>query len=159
MPRHYSPDRKADALQRLQANGGDILATHVETGIPQRTLYHWRTDLWIQRVLQRQTLPPPPQKEIPMFEDDLEALLGLRHEIIALLHKIASSVAPISPYRLVDRVRAQTGLLDCILMMENALRPHLDARREFQSPSPLANWSRWDTPENPETIIHPVPTP
>ena len=42
MPRLYPPEQKAAALQRLQANGGDTLAAHFETGIPQRTLYNWQ---------------------------------------------------------------------------------------------------------------------
>jgi transposase-like protein len=59
MPRHYPPDSKTEALQILQANGGDITAAHYKTGIPYRTLYAWRQELF----LRRQTTPPLPQKK------------------------------------------------------------------------------------------------
>jgi hypothetical protein len=145
MPRLYPPEQKAAALQRLQANGGDTLAAHFETGIPQRTLYNWRLE---QQVLRRQTPPPLPQKEIPAFADAAEGLIMLYQEIIEILYEINRSPLPLTPYRMVDRVRAQTGLLDCILKLDKVVRPHLKARQqESQAQSPLANWSRWDTLE------------
>lgn len=125
MPRHYAPDSKAEALQILEANGGDIAAAHYKTGIPYRTLYTWR-----QEMLQRQT--PLPQKELPEFKDAIEGLLELRQEIIRILLKLSAAPTPQATYLLVDRVRAQTGLLDCLLKLNAHLGPHLNA---IQAPS------------------------
>jgi hypothetical protein len=148
MPRLYPPEQKSATLERLQANGGDTLATHFETGIPQRTLYNWRME---QQVLRRRILPPLPQKEIQPVTDTTEGMITLYQEIMDLLYTLNRLPLPLTPYRIVDRVRAQTGLLDCILKLEKVIRPHLNARQqEAQALSPLANWSRWDTLE--ETV-------
>lgn len=154
MPRHYPPDRKADALQRLQDNGGDILTTHVQTGIPQRTLYNWRTELWLQQVLRRQTLPPSPQKEIPAFADETDGLLALRREIITLLFELSKTPDFNTPFRLVDRIRAQARLVDSLISLNVFLAPYL-RESESETPSPLANWSHWDTLEDPTSEFTP----
>src|SRR5512145_280982 len=52
----HSPDQKAAVLAQFEANGWNVSLTSQETGIPQRTLYHWRWQKWQQ--LQRQTPSP-----------------------------------------------------------------------------------------------------
>src|SRR5512145_3472606 len=52
----HPPDRKAAVLAQFEANGWNVSLTSQETGIPQRTLYHWRWQKWQQ--LQRQTPAP-----------------------------------------------------------------------------------------------------
>src|SRR5512134_2938710 len=99
MPRPYPPETKAGALDRLQANGGDIMLTSVQTGISQRTLYDWRRRLWLQQTLQQHPplpqqqnenadspvgagLCPRPEPETPDADDDLEALSLMRRRIL-----------------------------------------------------------------------------
>jgi transposase-like protein len=42
MARHYTAEEKLRALDSLSANLDDILATSIETGIPEATLRRWR---------------------------------------------------------------------------------------------------------------------
>jgi hypothetical protein len=139
MPRHYSPDRKAAALECLRANGGDIEATHLQTGIPYRTLYTWRHELWIQRVLQRQSFSPLLQNDLPRFEnyeEIEEGLLDLRQKILTTQHKLTTTPLPLaSTYMLTDRVRAQTGLVDCFLRLDAFLAPY---RNRMLEPDPAS---------------------
>jgi transposase-like protein len=144
MPRHYSPDHKAAALECLQANGGDIAATHFQTGIPYRTLYTWRRELWIQQVKQRQSSPPLLQNELPEFEEIEEGLVGLRQEIIAVLRKLSTTPLPMAnTFLLADRVRAQTGLVDCFLRLDAFLAPYLQ-RLSDPFPGSHSPWSHQD---------------
>ena len=57
MSRRYTLQQKADALDHLQASGGNIALTHLQTGVPERTLRFWRRQLWLDSHL---PLPPPP---------------------------------------------------------------------------------------------------
>jgi hypothetical protein len=42
MTRTYTPEEKDAALQRLDANRGQVLRTSLQTGIPERTLQRWK---------------------------------------------------------------------------------------------------------------------
>ena len=131
MTRQYPLDSKAEALQTLQANGGDITATHYKTGIPYRTLYIW------QQEMRRQTPPPLPQKnEITHFEDQIDSLLHLRQLIIQVVLKLHATPTPEATHMLLDRVRAQSGLLDCILKLNAHLGPYLNHVQ------PLSYWDQ-----------------
>ena len=44
MPKQYTPETKAEALYYLNVFQGDIQLAHIRTGIPQRTLRHWRQE-------------------------------------------------------------------------------------------------------------------
>ena len=46
MPIQYAPDLKQQALEILRDTGGDIVQAHLKTGVPERTLYRWRRELW-----------------------------------------------------------------------------------------------------------------
>lgn len=117
MPRHYPPDRKAAALEALQANGGDIVATHLQTGIAQRTLYTWRSELWMQQVKRRQRQPPPPPKELPETGDVIERLDHIRQIIVRTITELPPNLASLPPYLMRDRVAAQVGLVDILLKL------------------------------------------
>jgi hypothetical protein len=54
MSRTYTPEEKDAALQRLDANRGQVLRTSLQTGIPERTLQRWKA----LRNLQPQQPPP-----------------------------------------------------------------------------------------------------
>jgi transposase-like protein len=127
LTRHYPPDSKAEALQILLSNGGDIAAVHYRTGIPYRTLYTW----W-----QEMQQPSLPKKETPLFEDSIDKLLDLRQLIIHVLLKLNATPTPQANNLLIDHVRAQTGLLDCLLKLNAHLGPHLT------SAQPLSYWDQ-----------------
>ncbi len=42
----YSPKEKDVILEKLAANQGDVHHTFLETGVSERTLYRWRSELW-----------------------------------------------------------------------------------------------------------------
>jgi hypothetical protein len=158
MPCHHSPDQKADSLERLQANGGDIASTSFQTGIPQRTLYTWRQELWLQQVQRWQTLPVPSLKiERPQFDDAVDELLYLRGKVMNMLTAVSDTIMERLPTHgntpwMFDRIRAQNGLLDCVMKLDAFLKPRLAARREVvnQSAISLPGWLDWDEDEGEE---------
>jgi transposase-like protein len=144
MPRQYSPDHKAAILERLHANGGDIAITHLQTGIPERTLRDWRRAIWLHSP----PPPPPPtptwrrqndstpdiakpqplpssEDNVPVFKDDLDALAYLRRQIVNELVKIASafqdSLQLVSPYQ---RVTILSQLTDRLMKLDAHLKPY-----------------------------------
>ena len=127
MPRHHTPDRKAAAMQLLERNGGDVYLTHLQTGIPQRTLYSWRTELI---VLRRHTpSPPPPQSTLPDFDDVIDALIYLRNNILEVLQQVVAATSDnLMPYLYWDHIRAQVRLLDCVLKLDKFLAPEYHQR-------------------------------
>lgn len=120
MPRRvYSPDEKADALQLLEKYENDIAATAYQTGIPQRTLYTWRMEVWDQQRQRRQSQPPPPPKELPKmeYENAMEALEGLRTMVFQILARIPSDLSHLPPYLQKDHHAARITGIDIILKL------------------------------------------
>src|SRR5690242_15092589 len=117
MPRHHSPDQKAAVIQCLNANDGDIMTTSIETGIPVRTLYTWRKELWIQQVKQQQSLPPAAAPdELPKFDNEIDELVYIRDQAIKWANDIASAIKERMPTHyntawMWDRIQAQNGLV------------------------------------------------
>jgi hypothetical protein len=151
MPRHHSPDQKAAALQCLDSNGGDIVTTAVQTGIPERTLYTWRKELWIQRVKRQQSLPPPPPIEIPHFDNDIDSLIYIRGQVLKFIKAISEAIWERMPTHansawMMDRIRAQNGLVTILLKLNAYLKPHLDRRNEDAAAFPVTirAWSDWN---------------
>lgn len=122
MPKHHSPEQKAQAFECLRKNGGSIAAASEQLGIPERTLYAWRREFWKQQVLQRQPIFESPQ----YFDtDDLDKrLFLLRNKVLRasdyLLDVINSGVAPL----MLDKIRAQVGLVDIVMKLDAYLKPH-----------------------------------
>ena len=155
MPRHHSPDQKAAAIQCLNSNGGDIVTTAVQTGIPIRTLYTWRKELWIQQVKQQHSLTPTPPIEMPQFDNDIDALLYIRGQALKFANAIASAIQERLPTHsntawMLDRIRAQNGLVTILLKLDAFLKPHLDKRRQAAAdfPTTIYAWSDWDDDES-----------
>ena len=53
MSTRYDPNHKAAVMVMLERNGGDLLATVQQTGVPLRTLRDWQRDIFPY-------LSPPP---------------------------------------------------------------------------------------------------
>lgn len=121
MPKHHSPEQKAQAMECLRKNGGSIASTSEQMGIPERTLYAWRREFWKQQVLQRQPIFESPQyiRKGNLDED----LFALRNDLIKYIHYlseiIASGVAPL----LLDKIRAQIGLVNGVMKLDAFLKP------------------------------------
>jgi hypothetical protein len=130
MPSRYHPDHKAAVLVVLERNGGNMKATSRQTGIPVRTLRHWRGDILPY-------LPPPPTPrrqqiaEVPAFQDDIEALSFIRQNIIAELSRLSASLQYDSgfstPYQ---RALVLSQLMDKLLKLDLHLKPYAKAEDE-----------------------------
>ncbi len=122
--RRYTPAEKVSALEQLQTNGGNVTITALQTGISERTLYHWRRQDWLQQILQRQS-PPPLLQQPPAFDDDLDALRFLRTQIMDELVSLAMTLKDganlTTPYQ---RVALLSQLLDRLIKLDAHLKPY-----------------------------------
>ena len=122
MPRRvYSPDEKADALEILNHFGGDVAAASIKSGIPQRTLYTWRTEQWDQQRQQRQSQPPPPLKILPQYESAIEGYLQIRSSMFRLLDRIPLDLSHLPPYLQRDHHLARIAAVDIIAKLTHLL--------------------------------------
>ncbi len=98
----YSPAQKEAVLARLTTNGGDIGLTSRQTGVPRRTLYTWRQELW-ERQLQQFRHSQHPSPPVPPS--------------LTLLSSLSSdhTVVPLSP---------ETGQGEQVSAAAPALPPH-----------------------------------
>ena len=123
MPRTYTPQQKAEALELLAATGGDIAQTQMKTGIAERTLYRWRNELW--QTWRRQAPPPPSPKPLPQFADDLEAMDFLRQKIMAELLNLANNYQENLAYTTpTQRVTLMAQFLDRLITLDEHLKPY-----------------------------------
>lgn len=130
MATQYPPDLKNQALEILRDSGGDINLAHIKTGVPTRTLYNWRHDLWQswRRHNESPILPNPP-KPLPQFDDDLDALTFLRQQIMAELLNLANNFQTEMAYTTpAQRVSLLSQLTDRLIKLDE----HLDVRQEEQ---------------------------
>lgn len=138
MSRHYAPEEKDAALAALHANHGSVPRTSLQTGIPERTLYTWRRELWRQRRQNPDPAPPPPPPTDPPADasDTTEAMTYIRQRIITelmtLIQSFEQDFALSSPYQ---RVQAISQLLDRVLKL-NDYRPPEETvfRIEYEDP-------------------------
>lgn len=130
MPRLYPPEEKAAALVQLERNSGNIALTHLQTGIPERTLQNWRRKIQLQDLRWRPAAPPPQKKEVPEFEDDLEALAYMRQQIMSELLNIAANLqdgfALSLPHQ---RLQILGQLLDRLAELDERLKPYQEPDR------------------------------
>jgi hypothetical protein len=167
----YHPTQKTAILEKLRANGGDIAVTHLQTGVPERTLRDWRRERWLQSpppppptpLRRRQNDPDgdavddqpaqAPDQELPVFEDDLDALAYLRRQIVDELVRIAGAFQDTfqlaSPYQ---RVNMLAQLMDRLMKLDERLKPYKDEMivrviREDRPPSHFRTEGDTDTAE------------
>ena len=106
MSQRYTEEEKAKILAKLQANRGNIARTHLQTGVPERTLFAWRREVWLQQRQLRHPLPSQQETaeqspdvqahgvalDIPTFDDDLEAVRYVRSQIMKELVNLGASL-------------------------------------------------------------------
>ncbi len=128
MPIQYAPDLKQQSLEILRDTGGDINIAHIKTGVPERTLYRWRNELWQswRRTSATSVLPNPP-KPLPQFEDDLEAMDFLRQKIMSELLNLANNFQTDANFMTpAQRIMLLTQLTDRFIKLDE----HVRARSE-----------------------------
>jgi transposase-like protein len=124
MPRKYSPSEKADALAHLHRTG-NFPMTALQTGISERTLYTWRQQEFLQQTLQQQKPAPLLQKELPVFEDDLDALAYLRQQIMTELVRLSSNLQDDTGFTTPQqRALILTQLIDRLIKLDEHLKPY-----------------------------------
>jgi len=130
MSTQYPPDLKQQALEILRDTGGDINEAHFKTGVPTRTLYNWRQELW--QSWRRQSLSPilpNPPKPLPQFEDDLAAMDFIRQKIMSELLNLANNFQADANFMTpAQRIMLLTQLTDRFIKLDE----HLDTRQEEQ---------------------------
>lgn len=119
MSKRYTPAEKAEALDQLRINGGNIAYTSTQTGIPERTLRHWRQEEWRKNAQESLPLPPHPprrRQQLPYIDVETgstEVLLALRQQIINHIIQAAPTLIDglntTSPYH---RVLAVSQLIE-----------------------------------------------
>jgi transposase-like protein len=119
--RNYSQTEKVSILAQLERNGGDIITTAAQVGVPERTLYTWRRQHYAESQ-RRQPLPPP--SPMPDIGNDLEALAYLRRKIMDELLSIASSFEGSTNVPPAQRMSLLSGLLDRLMKLDSHLKPY-----------------------------------
>ncbi len=133
MTTHYPPELKQQALELLRDTGGDIAQTHIKTGVPERTLYNWRRELWQNWRRQSSTsvLPNPP-KPLPQFEDDLEAMDYIRQKIMAELLNLANNFQTDANFMTpAQRIMLLTQLTDRFIKLDTHVRVREEENTEY----------------------------
>jgi transposase-like protein len=123
--RKYTPAEKTAALEALQAVGGDMQRASQETGIPERTLYAWRKEAWLQQSLQQSPPSESQQKPVPHFDDPTDLLDYVRQqimeELVHLVTNLEQSRNYTSPH---PRIVMIDQLLNRLVHLEKFLRPY-----------------------------------
>ncbi len=148
MSKRYTSEHKIAVLALLDANGGSVLLTAAQCGIPQRTLRAWKADR-TQRQQDVHQLPPSAQRqqdgsELPPStegrQDDAELLppspgrqqhdsewqdedeiMRLRNYVQQTALRIAAKLSSeLESPVLFHKVSALNGLLDRLTKIENA---------------------------------------
>lgn len=134
MPRHYPPEYKAGVLERLRAYHGDITLVSRLTGVPERTLRHWRREIWLDLLPPLPHMPPPPpladrqdDTALSNFEDTIKALKFMRENLMNGLVNLSAGISDsqglMTPYQ---RVQMITQLMNRMLELNEYLFPYDD---------------------------------
>jgi transposase-like protein len=114
MARHYTAEEKLRALDSLSANLDDILATSIETGIPEATLRRWR------------------RQYMPDYESALQ-MRKLRQTLIKEALDLASHIKQvIEEAPLNQRATALNHMVDKILKITELLEVKTDEQETAQ---------------------------
>ena len=133
MTTHYPLDLKQQALEILRDTGGDINQAHLKTGVPERTLYRWRRELWQnwRRTSATPVLPNPP-KPLPQFEDDLEAMDYIRQKIMSELLNLANNFQTDANFMTpAQRITLLTQLTDRFIRLDEHVRAREEENVEY----------------------------
>ncbi len=128
MARRYSKSHKAETLQRLDENAGDVALTSLQSGVPERTLREWRrlralnlaaaAETEWRQAREQPSQPPPSATDSAASFETLNVLL--MDEAFKLAGSLATGWDD-SPTHL--RMMALAHLIDRILKL-NAILPH-----------------------------------
>lgn len=142
--RKYTPAEKTTALNHLQTVGGDIHRASQETGIPERTIYAWRKEAWLQQSLQQSPPSESQQKPVPQFDDPADLLDYVRQqimeELVHLVTNLEQSRNYTSPHQ---RIIMIDQLLNRLVHLEKFLRPYrplMKTRSEREWEARKAAW-------------------
>jgi hypothetical protein len=133
MTTHYPLDLKQRAFEILRDTGGDINQAHIKTGVPERTLYRWRRELWQnwRRTSATPVLPIPP-KPLPQFEDDLEAMDYIRQKIMAELLNLANNFQTDANFMTpAQRISLLTQLTDRLIKLDEYVNAHQEQEIQY----------------------------
>lgn len=126
MVRHYTPEQKADYLQHLDDNFGNVTLTALQTGVPSRTLYTWKRERKLQAIKngdpipgtlrhKKSLVPPPPKADEP--EDAQGEYTRLRERLMEHINNLMETLTD-DPDTAHLRVVALTRLLDRVIKLE-----------------------------------------
>ncbi|MEO8611942.1 MAG: hypothetical protein ABI690_28850 [Chloroflexota bacterium] len=123
MPHKYPPDQKTVALILLERNLRDFSRTSQQTGISRSTLHAWDSD--IQAYIQETPTLVRQPAELPVFENDMDALAFIRQNILAELSRLSASLKDdpgfSTPYQ---RALVMSQLMDKLLKLDLHLKPY-----------------------------------
>jgi transposase-like protein len=122
--RVYSRDEKVNILAKLQANGGNIILTAVQEGIPERTLYTWHRQFYAENQ-RRQSPPPSSPISLNNFADDMQVMKYLRRKIIAELLSVANTFDGVNAISPAQRMTLLAQLMDRLIKLDTHLKPYV----------------------------------
>ena len=129
MPRKYPPNQKTVALILLERNLRDFSRTSQQTGISRSTLHAWDSD--IQAYIQETPTLVRQPAEVPVFENDLDALAFIRQNILGELSRLSASLKDdpgfSTPYQ---RALVLSQLMDKLLKLDLHLKPYTPREKQ-----------------------------
>ncbi len=160
MSRRYTPKQKADALQHLDDNYGNVPLTALQTSIPERTLRDWK------RLRKLETLKQLPPKKVAQRqqqkeyeeEDTTAAYTRIRAHLMQHINTLLDTLTD-DPDTANLRAIALTRLLDRTIKLEAFVQNETDhaIRIEYQYPDGSIHtappWeTNWDAEDQPPPL-------
>lgn len=143
MSKRYTNQQKADALQQLDDNDGNVMLTAIQTDIPKRTLYEWKRQRKLQAIkdgqpasgtLQHKKSAVPPQQSAantdqPDDDEDpyLREYTTIRKRLMDHIFTMTDSLID-DPETAHVRIIALSRLLDRVIKLEALTRKETDDR-------------------------------
>ncbi len=123
--RVYSEDEKQQALDVLEAVGGDLTRARLQTGIQNRTLLRWQQKYRPTLTVSKSKMPTPTSQApspVVLSADDEAALRNLQRGMMEEANRLVQSIAPaIHDAPLAQRVIALARLIDRIIKLSAQL--------------------------------------
>ena len=156
MSRRYTDEQKAEALQHLDDNYGNVTLTALQTGIPIRTLRDWKRyrkleilkDLPPEKVARRRQQEIEPEEQADIEEEDSAAAYSrIRAHLMQHINTLLETLTD-DPDTANLRVIALTRLLDRVIKLEALVQSTSDqvVRIEYQYPDgTIHNVPPWES--------------
>src|SRR5215207_10193532 len=121
MPYQWNPRLKAEAIQLLVETMGSTLQASHATGIPERTIQHWKHEYYkphdIKTVLMER------ESDDPLEAAALTRYLRLRANLLEHIEKLSERFRS-KPEQSVDLAIAMSRLIDRLHKLEYIIQPH-----------------------------------